>query len=321
MKKSLIYLEPNNYQNSVDLLEVARQMYADDAYETYAVSFASCCREAEGLFDYLIEVLDQQIQNFDIINTTNVLEELQQVYQFDSILIPATHIGRMLAPRMAMRLHVGLVADVTAIKHTNGVLEMVRPAFSGKIMAGIVNRGRIPVMMSIRQNVFTYQLGESKNSLRIEYHPKPAEKSKIELLSISGKEKTNDIRDSEVLVSGGGGTMRYFRRLKLLADEMNSQVSASRRIVDSGIASRSIQVGQSGKTVAPRLYIALGIYGSLQHIEGLKNVESIISVNTNKHAPICSLSDIVVEGDAEEFIEKLVDKIKREKRICHENDG
>ena len=107
--------------------------------------------------------------------------------------------------------------------------------------------------------------------------------------------------------------MDQFHRLDELALELNAQVSASRRIIDSGIATRKIQVGQSGNTVSPKLYIALGIYGSLQHIEGLKNVENIISVNIDKDAPICSLSDIVVEGDAVEFIEKLVEKIRREK--------
>lgn len=313
MKRSLIYFEPNHPQNSIDLLEAARQVYDRESYETYAVLLNSSGKEAEGLFDYLIEISNEQIRDFDIINMCNVLEELQQTYQFDSILIPATNTGRMLAPRLAMRLHVGLVADVTAIRHKNGVLEMVRPAFSGKIMAGIVNRNRVPLMMSIRRNVFNYKAEHKKNSLRIVFNSKRVEKSKIELLGVIEKKKSKDIMDSEILVSGGGGTMQYFSQLKLLADEMNAQVSASRRIVDSGIVSRSIQVGQSGKTVSPKVYLALGIYGSLQHIEGLRNVETIISVNTNINAPICSLSDIVVQGDAKEFIEKLVDKIKKEK--------
>ncbi len=313
MKKSLIYFEPDSTQNSVDLLEVVRQMYDTEACETYALSVGFTPKEAEGLFDFLIEVQDPEIRNFDIISITNVLEKLQQEYKFDSILVPATHIGRMLAPRVAMRLGVGLVADVTAIRHKDGLLEMVRPAFSGKIMAGIVNRNRVPVMMSVRQGVFSYKTEGLRHSLRIEYHPRNVEKSKIELIGIREKEKTKDIRESEILISGGGGTIRYFHQLQSLADEMDAQVSASRRIVDNGIAPRSIQVGQSGKTVSPKLYVALGIYGSLQHIEGLKNVENIISVNTNKDAPICSISDIVVEGDAKEFIEKLTGKIKREK--------
>lgn len=313
LKKSLIYVEQNNFQNSVDLLEVVRQIYDSEEYETYGLFFGEACEEADGLFDHLIEVTDRRIRSYDVIGMTDVLEELQLLRQFDSILFPATPLGRMFAPRAAMRLQVGLVADVTAIQHKNGVIEMVRPAFSGKIMACIVNRNRVPLMMSVRQNVFCYQAAVRKNTIKTTYHPIRISSSKIEQLGIRDKEKTRDIRESEILISGGGGTLRYFDRLHDLADELNGQVSASRKAVDSGTAPRSIQVGQSGKTVSPRLYMALGIKGSLQHMEGLKNVENIISVNTNRDAPICSLSDIVVEGDAKEFIAKLTDKIKQEK--------
>jgi electron transfer flavoprotein alpha subunit len=94
-----------------------------------------------------------------------------------------------------------------------------------------------------------------------------------------------------------------------LAETLGGTVSASRKLVDQGIAPRNIQVGQSGKIVSPKLYIALGINGAIQHVEGLRDIETIISVNTSAKAPICSLSDIVVEGDAKDFIEKLLLKI------------
>jgi electron transfer flavoprotein alpha subunit len=315
MKKSLIYLDHENIQNSLDLLGVIDLMYG----KGNSVSFAVCLNhqgiEAMGLVDHIIRVQDERIENHDLINLTNAIEELQQRYAFDSILIPATHTGRMLAPRLSMRLHVGLVADVTAIEHHNGDLQMVRPAFSGKIMAGIVNRGRLPVMMSVRQNVFNYHSAETKKTSRIDFLPTNIQPSSIQLLESKEKERSLDIRDSEILISGGGGVQDNFHCLDLLANELDAQVSASRRIVDSGLASRRIQVGQSGKTVSPRLYIALGIYGSLQHIEGLNNVENIISVNIDKDAPICSLSDIVVVGDAVKFIEKLVNKIKKNRNI------
>jgi electron transfer flavoprotein alpha subunit len=313
MKKSLIYLDAENIRNSIDLLEVAELVHGKGEVETYALCIHQCPKEAYGKFDVIINVQDDSIQTYDVLNITNCLEEMHRNYTFDSILIPATHIGRMLAPRLSMRLHVGLVADVTAIDHHDGELEMVRPAYSGKIMAGIVNRGRVPIMMSVRQNIFTYTSDQVKNTLSINVYPTSVQASNISLLEVKVKEKTKDIRESTVLISGGGGVMDQFHRLDELALELNAQVSASRRIVDSGIATRKIQVGQSGHTVSPKLYIALGIYGSLQHIEGLKNVENIISVNIDKDAPICSLSDIVVEGDAVEFIEKLVEKIRREK--------
>jgi len=309
MKRSLIYFDEEDFQNSIDLLEVVNQIYKDSEYETYAICFNHNEVVIDGKFDYLITIGNEEIKNYDLQNITNCIEELHHIYDFDSILIPATYLGRMLAPRVSMRLKVGLVADVTAIEHNNGEVEMVRPAFSGKIFAGIVNRNCKTIMMSVRPNVFVYSADSSKKTEKISFKPTTVKPSKIRLLETIEKENIEDIRESEVLVSGGGGVMGDFGHLYLLAHELKGMVSASRSIVDSGIAPRSIQVGQSGKTVSPKLYIALGIYGSLQHIEGLKNVENIISVNINKDAPICSLADIVVEGDAIEFIDMLVEKI------------
>ena len=313
MNKSLIYFDEEDFQNSIDLLEVVNQIYKNSEYETYALCFNQDNQIVKGQFDYLINVQDERINNYDILNITNCIEELHHTFDFHSILIPATYLGRMLAPRLAMRLRVGLTADVTSINHNEGTVEMVRPAYSGKILAGIVSKNCNPIMMSVRPNVFANTSDCSKETKKLNFYPTLVQPSNIRLLETKEKEKIQDIRESEVLISGGGGVAGDFEHLQLLAHELNAMVSASRRIVDSGIATRSIQVGQSGKTVSPKLYIALGIYGSLQHIEGLKNVENIISVNTNKDAPICSLSDIVVEGDAIEFIDKLLEKINQNK--------
>jgi electron transfer flavoprotein alpha subunit len=310
MKRCLIYLDYDNIQNSIDLLGVAEKMYGEGQYLAWAVCLNQDGREAAGKFDHVIRIMDSRINGYDLLNLTGCIAALQETHTFDSILIPATQTGRMLAPRLSMRLHVGLVADVTAIGHHGDELEMVRPAFGGRIMAGIVNRGRVPVMMSVRQNVFSHEALEVKDTQYSDHHPAEVRPGQIELVGTKEKEPSQDIRDSEVLISGGGGVHGNFKDLEVLAEELGGQVAASRRVVDSGIASRRIQVGQSGKTVSPRLYIALGIYGSLQHIEGLRNVEHIISVNTNKDAPLSSLSDIVVEGDAVTFIEKLVQKIR-----------
>lgn len=313
MKKSLIFMDEEDVDSSVDLLEAVGQIYRDEGYETYAFCVNQPVDAVKCYFDFVLSVQDDRLQSYDMVNLTNCLEELHMAYGFDSILIPATYLGRMLAPRLAMRLGVGLVADVTGIGFNDGALEMVRPAFSGKLFAGVTNRNRRPVMMSVRPNVFTYSSKPSKEAEIIPFEPATLQPGKIKLLEVKSKERAKDIRESEVLVSGGGGAAGHFDQLYQLADELGGMVSASRRVVDSGIAERSIQVGQSGKTVSPKLYIALGIYGSLQHMEGLKNVENIISVNTNRNAPICSLSDIIVEGDSKEFIEKLLAKIKDNK--------
>lgn len=311
MKRCLIYLDNTDIQNSIDLLEVARQIYANEAYETVGVSFTKNIEATLGAFDKVIQIIHPEIKLFDQVAVTEAMVELQKVHGFNSILIPATPFGRMLAPRLAMRLRTGLVADVTAISRKSDELEIIRPAFSGRIMAGIKNIGDGPIMMSIRQGVFHYKNDRNKLTEIITFKPTSVKSGGISCLSVKGKEQTYDIRESDVLVSGGGGVIRNFNLLEQLAEKLDGKVSASRKIVDKGIAPRSIQVGQSGKTVSPKLYIALGIYGAMQHIEGLKQVEHIISVNINRDAPICSLSDIVIEGDAVTFIEKLVDKINK----------
>lgn len=312
MKKCLVYLDKDNVDNSLDLLEVANQIFCNEEYETYGIAINQNFNDLFNSFNYLIEVKNPNIERYDQKIVASVIEKIYFEYLFDCILIPATFFGRMLAPRLAMKLHCGLVADVTEIKKEDGILEMVRPAFSGKILAGIIKTSSGPIMMSVRQNVFKYTPVNSQSPKLITYHFEDYKSSGISQIKEVKKEKTVDIRKSEILISGGGGVMDNFSKLSVLADELNATVSASRRIVDSGIAPRSIQVGQSGKTVNPKLYIALGISGSLQHIEGIKNAEFIIAVNINKRAPICSLSNIVVEGDANEFIELLTKKIKME---------
>ena len=238
MNRSLIYFDEEDFQNSIDLLEAVNQIYKDSEYETYAICFNHNEVVIDGKFDYIISIQNQEIKNYDVPNITNCIEELHHIYDFDSILIPATYLGRMLAPRLSMRLKVGLVADVTAIEHNNGQVEMIRPAFSGKIFAGIVNKNCKTIMMSVRPNVFVYATDSIKKTKKINFEPTNVEPSKIRLLTTIEKENVKDIRESEVLVSGGGGVIGDFEHLYLLAQELNGMVSASRSLVDSGIADR-----------------------------------------------------------------------------------
>lgn len=314
MKRALIFQDDLIVRNTLELLEVVRRMYEDIPYETYCVSKTRSLSEIHGFFHHIIQVEDDIVEHHDQIGVTGILEELHGKYQFDTILIPATPFGRMLAPRLAMRIHTGLVADVTDIRRKEEGLEIIRPAFCGRILAGITCKGPGPIMMSVRPDVFSYNGTEVIQTEITQYSQTEKKKNLITCLEVRDKEKNYDIRESEILISAGGGVGGGFPHLERLAKELKAQVSASRRIVDEGIAPRSIQVGQSGKIVSPKLYIALGISGAMQHVVGLKNIENIISVNTNRNAPICSLSDIVVEGDALEFINKLVDRIKRYKK-------
>ena len=307
MKRILLVIDPDATKASIDLLEAARRMYASEELESYGLRLGAPNDPAFGILDRVID--PEGLHRFDLAGVADFIAELHREFEFSAVLYPATVYGRMLAPRAAMRLHVGLIADVVDVRRRAGRIEMMRPAFGGKMMAGVVHRGPNPVMMSVRPDTFHFGGGPAENTVVTRRAPATPGHSGVRLLERRPKPVSRDIRDSDILVSGGGGVRRRFGMLGQLADALGGMVAASRRLVDRGVAPRHIQVGQSGRTVSPRLYVALGISGSIQHVAGLKNAEYVISVNPDRHAPICSLSDVVVEGDAGEFIRRILERI------------
>lgn len=307
MFKGLILIDNDQIDYSLDLVEVVNRLVGEEETIIYGLGI-NLSEEVKGL-DAVINVEAPTIQAKDSRMLTDIIEQVHQEYQFDSIIILATEFGRMVAPRLAMRLEVGLVADITDIQVDKRGKKLVRPAFSGNIMASIVCESS-PIMASVHPNVFHAEELTTVPEV-IDFVPTELKASSIEVLEvIEGEESMVDIREADVLISAGGGFKEPIDQLQGLADELTGQVSASKQLVDRKKAPREIQVGQSGKTVSPDLYIALGIYGSTQHIEGLKNVKEIISVNTDLGAPMNYLASLVVHGDAAEFARKLSTKLK-----------
>ncbi|MCG8683684.1 MAG: electron transfer flavoprotein subunit alpha/FixB family protein [Desulfobacterales bacterium] len=314
MNRALIYLDGESPEDAFELLDAASRMYGDESYESYGFLLNGDEARFLGHFDHLLRIQDPNLKPYDLKAVCRAIGTLHEKYGFHSILMSASPRERMLAPRVAMRLETGLVADVTEIRRTTDKLELIRPAYSGRVMAAIEVTGPGPVMLTVRSGVFNDGRTGIKTTTIVNLGSLVPESGGIRLLEAREKPKDYDIRESDVLISGGGGIAGEFEVLKDLARVLGGHVSASRAVVDQGIADRSIQVGQSGKTVSPKLYMALGINGAIQHVEGLKDVDTVISVNTNGNAPICSLSDIVVEGDAHAFTMKLLKKIQREER-------
>ncbi|MFO7989239.1 MAG: electron transfer flavoprotein subunit alpha/FixB family protein [Thermodesulfobacteriota bacterium] len=312
MKQTCIFQDTETPEKTTDLLAAAARMYGRGRFESHVVLVNAPPEKFTGRFHHVIQVAEGLVADNDPRAITETLETLHQAYGFDSILIPGTTLGKMIAPRLAWRLKTGLATGVTDITVREGRIEITRPAGSGTILETILPEGPGPVMMTIRINAFEHPPEETVPT-RISTCSRPVTtRSTLTRLGVEQNIiEPRDIRDYEVLVAGGGGASRCFPALKPLADALNGTVAASRKLVDQGIARRNIQVGQSGKTVSPKLYLALGIHGSMQHLAGLRGVASIIAVNTSPHAPICRLSDMVVQGDACEFIEKLMDKIMR----------
>ena len=307
MFKGLIVIDNDRVADSLDLVAVVERLAGEEESFIYGLGI-NLTEDVKGL-DAVIAVDAPTIQSKDSQLVTTIIEQVHREYQFDSISLLATEFGRMVAPRAAMRLEVGLVADITDIEVDKRGKKLIRPAFSGNIMASIVCDSS-PIMASVHPNVF-HAADQTKIPQKIPFVPVELKASSIEVLEVVENEQSAvDIREASVLVSAGGGFKRPIAELQELAEELSGAVSASKQLVDRKKAPREIQVGQSGKTVSPDLYIALGIYGSTQHIEGLKNVKEILSVNTDLGAPMNYLASLVVHGDAAEFARKLSTRLK-----------
>jgi electron transfer flavoprotein alpha subunit len=315
MKRTLILGDTGLPKRSNDLLEVSNRIYDGKKHESWLLAFSPDQENLPEGFERIILVQDEGNICEDARYICAIIMDLHSTYAFDAILIPGTWIGRMVAPRLAKRLQVGLVAEINDVKTRDDALEFVRTAYSGNILSGIAITSSPPIILSIKPGIFTWEQKSGVNTVIQNYTKKLQSPSSLTCVKRKQRPVSYDIRDSKVLVSGGGGAKRAYPLLETLAKALGGEVSVSRKLVDQGIANRTIQVGQSGKIVNPRLYIAIGIDGAIQHVEGLRNVETILSVNTHSDAPICSISDVVVVGDAKIFIEKLL------QRIALENEG
>lgn len=232
------------------------------------------------------------------------------------VLYGATTIGRDLGPRLSARVNTGLTADCTGLEISDDRdLMMTRPAFGGNLMATIVCREHRPQMSTVRPGVMRMaepdpaRKGEIEN-VKINFNP---EKFRVRVTK-RVKETKNlvDIADANVLVSGGRGvgTKEGFDELRALADVLGAEVSSSRAMVDAGVIGHERQVGQTGKTVRPDLYFALGISGAIQHLAGMEESEFIIAVNKDKFAPIFSVADLGIVGDVHKIVPMLTERLK-----------
>ena len=309
MKRMLVYIDEDAVEDSISLLEVGRQLYGERGFRSYALAVGGQAPRTALRFDYVFRSRSDSVPNYDSATLARLIESLHRAHRFDAIVVPATHWGQMIAPRAAARLHAGLVADVTGVGQDGAGVWMARPALSGRVRATIVCRGGGPVMMSVRPRVFTYSDPLVKTAELIDLDIDRGQDPGVRLIGRQTKASTRDIRDSEVLIAGGAGAIRDFDLLDRLAAALGGSVAVSRRPVDLGLAPRAIQVGQSGKTVRPRLYVAIGISGASPHLAGIRSAEYIISVNRDRNAPIFSVSDIAVEGDGRDFIQGLLERI------------
>lgn len=273
---------------------------------------------AEGA-DTVLVVDDPALSDYTTEPYAQAIDQIIKERKPSIILFGATTIGRDLGPRLSARVGTGLTADCTGLDISpERDLLMTRPAFGGNLMATIICKDHRPQMSTVRPGVMR------------RCTPNPERKGNVEKVAISfdtakfrvkvletvkeSKDKI-DITEANVLVSGGRGvgTGDGFDKLRALADVLNAQVSASRAVVDAGLMDHDRQVGQTGKTVRPDLYFALGISGAIQHLAGMEESDFIVAVNKDKFAPIFSVADLGIVGDVHKIVPMLTQRLSEHK--------
>ncbi len=268
--------------------------------------------------DKVIHADHEQLKNYTTDGYTKVITKLINERKPEIILIGATNVGRDLGPRISARVGTGLTADCTKLEidMENRRILQTRPAFGGNIMATIVTKNHRPQISTVRPGVMqktAYDEARCGEIEKVEVDLVPSDiRVKVEEIVKSGKHVEN-LLDADVIVSGGRGlgNPEGFKLLKELADVLGGMVGGSRAAVDAGWISHDNQVGQTGKSVRPTLYIACGISGAIQHLAGMQSSDCIIAINKNADAPIFQVADHGIVGDIYKVLPMMIEEFKR----------
>ena len=256
----------------------------------------------------------------DILATPAVelLAKLLQTDQPDLILFGMTYESRDVASRLSARLSTALIANATDVVKKDGGWAVITPVFGGTMLVTTVPRAKPPTLVLIRPKAVTAEPAASASTPQVETLTDPVDSSKpVARVLRREKEKASGpkLEDAAIIVSGGRGlgAPENFKMLDELAAELGAAVGASRAVVDAGWKPYSFQIGQTGKTVKPAVYIALGISGAMQHTVGMKGAKTIIAINKDPEAPIFKLADLGVIGDVHKIVPQLIEEVRSRK--------
>ena len=318
---------------ALELVGKGKDLAKDLGTEVTAVLIGSgvkglCTELAEYGADRIILVDDPELKEYRTEPYARALAEVIKTYKPEIMLIGATAIGRDLGPRVSARIHTGLTADCTQLdigdfpinpipgkEQKHNQLLMTRPAFGGNTIATIACPEFRPQMATVRPGVMQKAPRvEGAQAVIEEFNPGfVPDHNYVEILEIvKAVSDVEDIMDAKILVSGGRGvgSPENFKLLDDLAAAIGGTVSCSRAVVDAGWKPKALQVGQTGKTVRPHVYFAIGISGAIQHLAGMEESDIIIAINKDETAPIFDVADYGVVGDLNKIVPVLTEKIK-----------
>ncbi len=256
---------------------------------------------------------DAQLEYYSTTAYAKIVAEIARAESADMLFFPASAMGKDFAPRVAAKLDAGLAADCTALRVENGTVIATRPVYAGKAFVEVAVRSAIK-LFTLRPNVFSAGTPAGSTAVVEKKESALGEAdfgAVVKEIKIAGGKK--DVAEADIIVSGGRGLKapENFSMVEELAASLGAAVGASRAVVDAGWRPHDEQVGQTGKTVSPSLYIAVAISGAVQHLAGMSSSKYIVAINKDKDAPIFSIADYGIVGDAFEVVPTLTAELKK----------
>lgn len=336
MKKILVYCEVDLVNKKLDdvsyeliskayeLTKKAKELKSDEDYIVEAVALCDEIDENSLKKAFMagakrfVHIKNECLKSFSQTVFAQCFVEYFNKNQADIIIFPATFQGRIVSPRITTLLDTGLVADCTGldfiIRENKLKFAPTRPTFGAELMATIISK-KNPQCATIRPKIFSATFDKNIDGELNEFIPISLEEPRIKLLRtvLDNSSNAADFSNAKIILAAGYGLVdkkdrKYFSRLERIAEIVGAKIGSSRKVVDMGLMPQATQIGQTGATVEPEIYIAFGISGAIQHISGMKNSKTIIAINTDENAEIFKYSDYKIVADVKEIIDGLIER-------------
>jgi electron transfer flavoprotein alpha subunit len=318
-KKLLAFLEQREgklKRTAFEVVSVATRISKDLDLEAEALIIGNNVDNINDITKYgikkIVHFKNNTLTNYSTTAYTEIISNYAKDTSADYLIFSNTALGKDLAPHIAVQIDSGILVDCTKLEVSDGVVIATRPIYAGKALLDVkLTSGR--KIFTIRPNVFKPVASENNVTAEIEEKEVSSVNNKTRVVEIKKSEGKLDVAEADIIVSGGRGLKgpENFHLVEELAESFGAAVGASRAVVDAGWRPHREQVGQTGKTVSPTLYVACGISGAIQHLAGMSSSKYIVAINKDKDAPIFTVADYGIAGDAFEILPALTEEIKK----------
>ena len=316
--KFLVFVEQHSgtiKKSSFEVLKKGSELSISQNAIIEAVIIGDVVNNLESIGEYgvnkVTHLQNAQLSNYSVSGYSNLLVSFAKEIEADTILFAHTSMGKDLAAILSVKLNAGIIVDCISLDTEDGKLVATRPVYAGKALVKVESKSS-KTIFTLRPNVFT--IGETSDT-KAEVVNKNVDDINLSnrVTSVSKAEGKLDVAEADIIVSGGRGlkAAENFGMIEELAELLGAATGASRAAVDAGWRPHSDQVGQTGKTVSPNLYIAVGISGAIQHLAGMRSSKFIVAINKDKDAPIFQVADYGIAGDAFEVVPALIEELKK----------